>query len=99
MHLAPFIANQTLFIETIQKFLVVAKKHKQHMIPVLFDDCWNPQYHSGKQPDPIPGIHNSQWVQCPGDVAVSDVVLQNYVTTILTKFKNDPTIVLWDLYN
>jgi hypothetical protein len=40
------------------------------MIPVLFDDCWNADYHSGKQPEPIPGIHNSQWVQCPGNVPV-----------------------------
>jgi hypothetical protein len=40
------------------------------MIPVLFDDCWNANYNSGKQPDPIPGVHNSQWVQCPGNVAV-----------------------------
>lgn len=65
----------------------------------MFDDCWKDHWALGKQPEPVPGLHNSQWVQCPGQVSVSDAVLQNYVTTILAKFKNDETIVLWDLYN
>lgn len=86
-------------MENIQKFLVICKKYKHHLIPVLFDDCWNSQYHSGKQPDPVPGIHNSQWVQCPGAVAVQDSVLQSYVTVILNKFKNEEAIAFWDLYN
>lgn len=25
----------------------------------LFDDCWYAEGHTGKQPDPIPGVHNS----------------------------------------
>lgn len=87
LHVAPFVANQTLFISNIERFLVIAKKHNHHMIPVLFDDCWKDQYHSGKQPDPTPGIHNSQWVQCPGKVAIQESVLKNYVTTLLIKFK------------
>lgn len=41
-----------------------------HVIFVLFDDCWKAEYHMDKQPDPIPGVHNSQWVQCPGTVAI-----------------------------
>lgn len=69
------------------------------MIPVLFDDCWKPTYKSGKQPDPIPGVHNSQWVQCPGSISYPDATLQNYVSVILNKFRNDKTIVMWDLYN
>lgn len=52
-----------------------------------------------KQPEPVPGLHNSQWVQCPGTISVSDTQLQNYVTTIMSKYRNDDTIVLWDLYN
>ena len=99
LHVSPFVANSTLFIERIQRFLALAKKHNHHVIPVLFDDCWNPHYQDGKQPDPIPGLHNSQWVQCPGQVPISEAILQNYVVTILSKFKNDETIVLWDVYN
>lgn len=53
-------------MENIQRFLVIAKKHKHHVIPVLFDDCWKTHWASGKQPEPVPGLHNSQWVQCPG---------------------------------
>lgn len=66
LHVAPFQSNQNLFMENIQRFLVIAKKHKHHVIPVLFDDCWKTHWASGKQPEPVPGLHNSQWVQCPG---------------------------------
>lgn len=65
----------------------------------MFDDCWKSTYTMNKQPEPVPGLHNSQWVQCPGTISVSDTQLQNYVTTIMSKYRNDDTIVLWDLYN
>lgn len=42
LHLAPFTANANLFLENIQRFLVIAKKYQHHLIPVLFDDCWKP---------------------------------------------------------
>jgi len=51
--------------------LAVAKNRNAHIIFVLYDDCWNPTFKSGTQPDPKPGVHNSQWVQCPGDVQIS----------------------------
>jgi hypothetical protein len=70
---------------------------------VFFDDCWNPTYEAGKQPDPKPGIHNSGWVRDPGDLLFADttlyVKLEKYVKDILTQFGDDERIVLWDLYN
>lgn len=68
------------------KYLIILNKYKSQAIFVLFDDCWNPTYKSGKQPDPIPGVHNSQWVQCPGDVKLPDSTYQDYVVTILKNF-------------
>lgn len=99
LHIGPFIAHEHLFLENVQRFLVIAKKHKHHVIPVLFDDCWKPTYTMGKQPEPVPGLHNSQWVQCPGQVPVTEAQLQNYVINVLTKFKDDQTIAFWDVYN
>jgi len=68
LHIEPFLTNRTEFIKNIWKYLTILKSYKAQAIPVLFDDCWNTNYNSGKQPDPIPGVHNSQWVQCPGNI-------------------------------
>ena len=37
-----------------------------------FDSCWDPFPKLGKQHDPIPGIHNSGWVQSPGAEELQD---------------------------
>jgi len=69
----------------------------------FFDDCWNPEYKAGKQPDPKPGVHNSGWVRDPGDLLHRDsalmVVLETYVKDVLTTFREDNRIILWDMYN
>lgn len=70
LHVAPFLANQTEFMDKIASFLSIVKKNNQHVLFVLFDDCWKPAYQSGQQPDPVPGLHNSQWVQCPGIIPI-----------------------------
>jgi hypothetical protein len=91
------------FKKRIGEYLDIAGKHKISTIFVFFDDCWNPTYAAGKQPDPRPGIHNSGWVRDPGDLLFQDTalegVLEAYVKDILTTFKDDRRIVLWDLYN
>ena len=56
-----------------------------------------------KQPEPKPGVHNSGWVRDPGDLLYSDVnlmpILESYVKDLLSSFKDDKRIILWDLYN
>lgn len=93
------MSNKNEFIANIWKFLAILKSYKTQAILVLFDDCWNPTYKSGKQPDPTPGVHNSQWVQCPGEVKLPEGIYQEYVTTILKTFGNNENVVFWDLYN
>lgn len=91
------------FRERVKTYLSIADTHKISTIFVLFDDCWNPTYKAGKQPDPKPGIHNSGWVRDPGDLlyTATDLmpVLETYVKDVLTTFKDDNRIILWDLYN
>ena len=91
------------FKSRLNSYLTIANKHGIKTVFVLFDDCWNPTYKSGKQPDPKPGVHNSGWVRDPGDLLYSDPtlvkVLEAYVKDVLTTFKDDKRIAIWDLYN
>lgn len=91
------------FKSRVNTYLDIASRHGIKTMFVFFDDCWNATYHAGKQPDPKPGIHNSGWVRDPGDLLYSDPTLiktlETYVKDILSTFKDDNRIVLWDLYN
>ncbi|SMB87178.1 conserved hypothetical protein [Hymenobacter roseosalivarius DSM 11622] len=91
------------FKQRMGQYLDIADKHHIQTMFVFFDDCWNKDYKAGPQPAPKPGIHNSGWVQDPGDPASKDSTqfpaLQKYVTDVMTHFKNDKRILLWDLYN
>lgn len=87
------------FKARIGKYLDIADRKGIATLFVFFDDCWNPTYSAGPQPEPKPGIHNSGWVRDPGDVPVADSLLEAYVKDVMTHFKDDPRIVLWDLYN
>ena len=91
------------FKKRIDEFLTIAEKHHIKPMFVFFDDCWNKEAHPGKQPEPKAGIHNSGWVQDPGQPASEDTTifpeLEKYVTDILNTFKHDQRILAWDLYN
>ena len=91
------------FKKRINEFLALADKHKIKVLLVMFDDCWLPDPQPGKQPEPIPGVHNSGWLRAPGPVVVADPsrwkALEDYEKDILTTFKNDSRILMWDLYN
>jgi hypothetical protein len=90
------------FKDRVNKYLAIADKHHIQTIFVFFDDCWNAGAKPGKQPDPKPGIHNSGWMQDPGRPLVTEadyLGLKAYVDDMLTTFKHDKRILLWDLYN
>ena len=91
------------FKTRMDQFLGIADKHHIQPLFVFFDDCWNKVPKTGKQPDPKPGIHNSGWMQDPGQPASADSTrfpgLEKYVKDVLTRFAKDKRILLWDLYN
>lgn len=91
------------FKNRINKFLSVSEKHRITPMFVFFDDCWNKEPKPGIQPAPKLGIHNSGWMQDPGDPYSYDssnfAMLERYVKDILNSFKHDKRILLWDLYN
>jgi hypothetical protein len=102
LHSIAWKADPTGFKDRINKYLAIADKHHIQTIFVFFDDCWNANPKPGKQPDPKPGIHNSGWMQDPGRPLTKPedfLELKAYVDDILTTFKHDNRVLLWDLYN
>jgi hypothetical protein len=87
----------------IDRFLTIASRHHIRPLLVLFDSCWDPSPHLGPQHPPIPGIHNSGWVQSPGAAALADPSqyprLKAYVLGVVGAFANDDRILAWDIWN
>jgi Cellulase (glycosyl hydrolase family 5) len=91
------------FQKRIDTFLAIAAKHHIKPLLVLFDSCWDPNPHLGKQHAPIPGVHNSGWVQSPGGAALQDKLqrprLEAYAKGVVGAFASDDRILGWDLWN
>jgi hypothetical protein len=103
LHHAAWEQDPAGFKQRMNTYLNIAHKHGISTIFVLFDDCWNKTYALGTQPVPKVGIHNSGWLQDPGirresSPALTDT-LERYVKDVLTSFRKDKRIYLWDLYN
>ena len=84
-------------------FLTIAARHHIKPVFVLFDSCWDPNPRSGPQHPPIPGVHNSGWVQAPGAARLADTAqygkLEGYVRDVVGNFAQDRRILAWDVWN
>jgi cellulase (glycosyl hydrolase family 5) len=91
------------FRQRLDTYLSISSAHGIRTMLVLFDSCWNPFPKLGPQPAPVPGIHNSQWVQSPGAYGLQHASqyprLLDYVADVVGAFANDPRVVLWDVWN
>jgi hypothetical protein len=91
------------FRKRIDQFLTIASRHHIRPLLVLFDSCWDPLPHLGRQHPPTPGVHNSGWVQSPGAKALADTAeyarLAGYVKGIVSAFAKDDRILGWDIWN
>ncbi len=89
--------------QRIDAFLAIAARHGIRPIFVLFDSCWDPDPVIGPQRPPIPGVHNSGWVQGPSRSALidptQDARLRAYVEDIVGSFGNDDRVLAWDVWN
>lgn len=95
--------DATGFQKRIDQFLTIASRHHIRPLFVLFDSCWDPLPHLGPQHPPIPGVHNSGWVQSPGARALADTSqyprLKAYVQGVVAAFATDDRVLLWDVWN
>lgn len=91
------------FKKRIDTFLTIAAKHHIKPVFVLFDSCWDPDPVLGPQHPPIPGVHNSGWVQAPGTKVLDDTSqypqLEAYVKDIVGSFAKDDRVLAWDVWN
>jgi len=91
------------FINRLDSYLELAQKHKIKTMFVLLDDVWHPIPKLGAQPEPVPHVHNSGWVQSPGTEILGDTTrhneLESYIKGVVGHFANDDRVLVWDVYN
>jgi Cellulase (glycosyl hydrolase family 5) len=91
------------FTKRLDTFLSIAAKHHIRPLLVLFDSCWETNPRLGPQHPPIPGVHNSGWVQSPGKERLMDrsvePQLEAYVKGVVGAFAKDDRVLGWDVWN
>ena len=91
------------FLNRLDHYLTLADKYQIKTMFVLLDDVWHPVPKLGKQPDPVPHVHNSGWVQAPGAEILGDTTrheaLKGYIKGVVQKFATDDRVLIWDVYN
>ncbi len=103
---AVYADDPKYFIRTFDKFLSICARHNVKVMPIFFDDCAfgvNTDPVVGKQSEPLEGWYAWAWSPSPGYSMVMDErthgKLEKYVKDIMQRFKDDPRIFVWDLYN
>lgn len=96
-------ADATGFATRIDQFLGVAAKHGIKPMFVLFDSCWGEDPRLDLCTLPQAGVHNSAWLQSPGEPMLRDRwnwhLLRAYVEGVVGRFAQDERILAWDLWN
>jgi len=91
------------FLKRVDQFLGIADQHGIRTMLVLCDAVWNPHPKLGKQPEPVPHLHNSGWVQSPHIEVLRNPArhdsLEPYFKGVIGRFKDDRRVLAWDLYN
>ncbi len=94
------------FKSRFARFMEICHARGIRVIPALFDDCCfgtlaDPVF--GPQPRMIPGWYGNGWSPSPGHAIVRDPKawprLEPYVKDLIGAFRDDPRLLLWDLYN
>jgi hypothetical protein len=91
------------FLNRVDELLSIADRHGIRPMLVLFDAVWDPFPRLGPQRQPVPGLHNSGWLQSPGVEILRDTLrhreLEPYVKGVIGRFRDDPRVIAWDLFN
>lgn len=108
----PFVVwehDPAAFKKRLDEFLAVCDRRGLRVMFALFDDCAfgsdealkNPHY--GKQPEVLAGFYANGWTPSPGHDMVRNPEtwprLEKYVRDILTTYRDDRRVWVWDLYN
>lgn len=91
--------------DRLGQFLSIADRHGITAMPVFFDDVKfsGDEPYLGPQKEPLHNTHNSQWTPRPGHELVVNrsawPELATYVRDVVSWFKDDERICIWDVYN
>jgi hypothetical protein len=109
LHYLVYLKKKAALLASIEDFLARADKYGIKTEFVFFDDCWNqppPDLLSAdyRYPAPIPGVHNSRWLVCPGEEVrqhyqMHAAGLKAYVQDIVSAHRADPRVAFWEIYN
>jgi hypothetical protein len=103
LHDLAYEADPDGFKRRLGEFLTIASRHGIRPMLVLFDSCWNPDPVVGPQHPPIPGVHNSGWVQSPSRADLidpsEDAGFRRYVEDVVGTFAKDERVLAWDVWN
>ena len=94
------------FKVTLDRFLTLCDEAGVKAMPIFFDDCSFGASNDpvlGRQSEPLEGWYAWAWSPSPGHTMVIDgrehPKLEKYVKDVISRFKDDRRIFLWDLYN
>lgn len=103
LHDLLWVQDSLGFLDRMDTFLEIAQRHDIKPMFVLFDSCWDPFPELGPQREPKPHVHNSGWVQSPGNHALQDSTqyprLERYVKGVVARFAADQRVLAWDIWN
>jgi len=109
LHYYVYLKKKAAFLASIEDFLGRADRYGIRTEFVFFDDCWNQPPRDllsadYRYPAPLPGVHNSRWLVCPGDEVRSHYEqhragLKAYVQDVVNAHRSDPRVVFWEIYN
>jgi hypothetical protein len=91
------------FLSRLDQYLAIADRHGVRTMFVLFDSVWDPDSTLGPQRPPVPGVHNSGWLQSPDRHDLvdrgKDRHFESYVKGVVGRFARDPRVLAWDIWN
>lgn len=91
------------FLDRVEQFLEICGKHGIRVMLVPFDSVWDPWPKPGPQKPPVPGVHNSRWVQSPSVDIQKDPdrheEIRPCLMAVLKRFGRHPGVLAWDLLN
>lgn len=92
------------FMERLEETVRLADQHGMRILMTFFTNggtIKNPYLEP--QPEAVPGVHNSVWMASPGMDVVNNPerwpIIEQYLKTVLTRYRDDPRILAWCLYN
>jgi hypothetical protein len=109
LHYYVYLKKKGSFLASIEDFLQKADSYGIKVEFVFFDDCWNQPPKDllsadYRYPAPVPGVHNSRWLVCPGDEVRKHYEqhragLRAYVQDVVSAHKEDSRVIFWEIYN